>query len=130
MVSPSRISRKNKAPTTTSLMSLSPESQACIKKRATRGAFTVAMPSATGALKGPKSRVAANTVSPVPTSSAKNTAKYTFRGDDDECADIQDYRVRVDQIKEWKKINPDNVAEVTEEATELDPREEPGSSQA
>src|SRR5258707_8719945 len=120
MVSPSRMSRKNKAPTTTSLMSFSPASQTCMKKRTTRVAFTVAMPSATGALKGPKSRVAANTVRPVPSSSAKNTAKYTFRGDDDECADIQASRVPVDQIKQWKKINPNDVDEVPIEAADLD----------
>src|SRR5216684_3300604 len=98
MVSPSNRNRKNKAAITTSLVSFSLACQTCMKKRATRVALMVAMVSATGALKGPKSRVAAKTVRPVPASSAKNTAKYVFRGDDDECPDMHASRVPVDQV--------------------------------
>src|ERR1700676_1842983 len=83
-----------------------------MKKRATKVALTVAMPSATAALKGPRSRVAANTVRAVPTSSAKNTAKYIFNGEDDECADMEASRVPVDQVEQRKQVNPDNVDKV------------------
>src|SRR6267154_2954774 len=120
MVSPSNRSRKNSAPITTSLVSFSLACQTCMKKRATRVALMVAMPSATAALKRPKSRVAANTVRPVPTSSAKNTAKYIFRGDDDECAVIQASRVPVDQVEQGKQVDPDNVDEVPVQAANFD----------
>src|SRR5712691_1889544 len=120
MVSPSKRSKKNNAPITTSLVSFSLACQTCMKKRATRVALTVAMPSATPALKRPKSRVAANTVRPVPASSAKNTAKYIFRGDDDECADMQASRVPVDQVEQGKQIDPDNVDEVPVQAANFD----------
>src|ERR1700719_333944 len=112
MVSPSKSSRKNSAPITTSLVSFSLACQTCMKKRATKVALTVAMPSATAALKGPRSRVAANTVRAVPTSSAKNTAKYIFNGEDDECADMEASRVPVDQVEQRKQVNPDNVDKV------------------
>src|SRR6266851_5654792 len=120
MVSPSKRSKKNNAPITTSLVSFSLACQTCMKKRATRVALTVAMPSATAALNLPKSRVAANTVRPVPASSAKNTAKYIFRGDDDECADMQASRMPVDQVEQGKQVDPDNVNEVPVQAANCD----------
>src|SRR5712671_6907841 len=123
MVSRSKRSRKNSAPITTSLVSFSLACHTCMKKRATRVALTVAMPSATGALKRPRSRVAANTVRPVPTSSAKKTAKYIFRGDDDECADdewdMEASRVPVNQVEQRKQIDPDNVDEVPVQAADF-----------
>src|ERR1700731_2471281 len=122
MVNPNNRSKKNSAPTTTILVSFSLACQTCMKKRATKVAFTVAMPSATGALNRPRSSVAANTVRPVPSSNAKNTAKYIFKGDDGECADMQASRVPVDQIEQREKIDPDNIDEVPEETTNLDRR--------
>src|ERR1700675_1310377 len=120
MVNPNNRSRKNSAPTTTILVSFSLACQTCMKKSATKVAFTVAMPSATGALYRPRSNVAANTVRPVPSSNAKNTAKYIFKGDEDECADMQASRVPVDQIEQRKKIDPDNVDEVPVQTANLD----------
>src|SRR5258708_36874558 len=111
MVSPSKRSKKNNAPITTSLVIFSLACQTCMKKRATRVALIVAMPSATAALNRPKSRVAANTVRPVPTSSAKNTAKYIFRAAHAERTDMQASRGPVDQEGQRKEVNTDNCAE-------------------
>src|ERR1700739_2103936 len=120
MVNPNNRRRKNSAPTTTILVSFSLACQTCIKKSATKVAFTVAMPSATGALNRPRSSVAANTVSPVPSSNAKNTAKYIFKGDADECADMKSSRMPVNQIEQREKIDPDNIDEVPVETANLD----------
>src|SRR3984885_10504985 len=129
MVRPSSNMRKKIAAITTSLVSFSLACQTCMKKRATRVALTVAMPRATGALNGPKSSVAANTVRPVPTSRAKKTAKYIFKGDDaecaddecvdDVCADMETSRVPVNQVEQRKQVNPDNVDEVPVQATDF-----------
>src|SRR3984957_14854932 len=110
MESPSRSSRKNRAEMTTSLISFSPACQTCIKNRTTRVALMVAMVSATAALKGPRSRRAANTVSPVPTSRAIQTAKYMGSGEEEEWADEEcpdmgglTYANRSDRARETDK---------------------------
>src|SRR5580704_15849906 len=122
MVSPSNSSRKKSAAITTSFVSFSLACQTCIKNNATKVALMVAIPRATAALYRPRSSVAAYTVRPVPTSNAKNTPKYIFKGDDvaDECSDMQASWVPVDQVKQREQVNPDDVNEVPVEAADLD----------
>src|ERR1700704_2129790 len=117
MARPSRISRKNRAEMTTSLVNLSLEPLMCIKNSATSVALIVAITSATAALKRPKSKPEAYTVRAVPTSKAIQIATYVLSDDDVECSDMQTSRVTVNQIKQGEQVDPNDVHKVPVQAS-------------
>src|ERR1700690_50434 len=85
-----------------------------MKNNSTSSALMVAMVSATTALKGPSSRVAAKTVSAVSTSSAAQTLTNVLTVG---CAcpfmfPLLPVVVMADQIEQREKIDPDQIDEV------------------